>query len=107
MGPSVSPESGTKMRPTPSGFMMKGDRKSTRLNSSHSSISYAVFCLKKKIQNISYTYITLETLVPQFSAYTNTSSYGSQLTPLYQPMSPLLDYTIKTSYLGRRLTVTW
>src|SRR5689334_23584486 len=27
------------------------DRKSTRLNSSHSSISYAVFCLKKKIAN--------------------------------------------------------
>src|SRR5689334_23917302 len=26
------------------------DRKSTRLNSSHSSISYAVFCLKKKIR---------------------------------------------------------
>src|SRR5689334_23940106 len=26
----------------------KVDRKSTRLNSSHSSISYAVFCLKKK-----------------------------------------------------------
>src|SRR5689334_19172020 len=26
----------------------KADRKSTRLNSSHSSISYAVFCLKKK-----------------------------------------------------------
>src|SRR5699024_11642954 len=29
-----------------------GDRKSTRLNSSHVSISYAVFCLKKKKQNI-------------------------------------------------------
>src|SRR2546421_7904972 len=27
---------------------MKGDRKSTRLNSSHDQISYAVFCLKKK-----------------------------------------------------------
>src|SRR5690348_18051430 len=27
------------------------DRKSTRLNSSHPSISYAVFCLKKKITN--------------------------------------------------------
>src|SRR2546430_3046688 len=26
------------------------DRKSTRLNSSHSQISYAVFCLKKKIE---------------------------------------------------------
>src|SRR2546430_17260902 len=30
-------------------FMLNGrDRKSTRLNSSHSQISYAVFCLKKK-----------------------------------------------------------
>src|SRR2546430_9201151 len=28
------------------------DRKSTRLNSSHSQISYAVFCLKKKNRNI-------------------------------------------------------
>src|SRR5256885_3471663 len=28
-----------------------GDRKSTRLNSSHLVISYAVFCLKKKTQN--------------------------------------------------------
>src|SRR2546430_6941699 len=27
---------------------VKGDRKSTRLNSSYSQISYAVFCLKKK-----------------------------------------------------------
>src|SRR5436305_11113591 len=40
----------------PSGFaaffqvdsLMVGDRKSTRLNSSHVRISYAVFCLKKK-----------------------------------------------------------
>src|SRR5437868_8844557 len=30
------------------------DRKSTRLNSSHVSISYAVFCLKKKKKNITY-----------------------------------------------------
>src|SRR2546430_7973841 len=29
------------------------DRKSTRLNSSHSQISYAVFCLKKKKNNTS------------------------------------------------------
>src|SRR2546430_2977838 len=28
------------------------DRKSTRLNSSHSQISYAVFCLKKKNQDV-------------------------------------------------------
>src|SRR3989338_9555020 len=31
------------------------DRKSTRLNSSHSSISYAVFCLKKKTKIIAIT----------------------------------------------------
>src|SRR5258705_6502858 len=30
------------------GLMLTGDRKSTRLNSSHLGISYAVFCLKKK-----------------------------------------------------------
>src|SRR2546430_12863740 len=30
------------------------DRKSTRLNSSHSQISYAVFCLKKKTQSTYY-----------------------------------------------------
>src|SRR3712207_7877866 len=33
------------------------DRKSTRLNSSHANISYAVFCLKKK-HNKNLTYIT-------------------------------------------------
>src|SRR3712207_1512978 len=30
------------------------DRKSTRLNSSHANISYAVFCLKKKIHNMNH-----------------------------------------------------
>src|SRR6266513_4726622 len=35
------------------------DRKSTRLNSSHVSISYAVFCLKKK--NINFIYSILKT----------------------------------------------
>src|SRR5688572_31037739 len=34
-----------------------GDRKSTRLNSSHSQISYAVFCLKKKKKQKSPHYI--------------------------------------------------
>src|SRR2546427_4906521 len=35
--------------------MSQKDRKSTRLNSSHSQISYAVFCLKKKKKNIKTT----------------------------------------------------
>src|SRR3712207_7139535 len=34
--------------PVVAGGIGVGDRKSTRLNSSHANISYAVFCLKKK-----------------------------------------------------------
>src|SRR5258708_25825373 len=37
------------------------DRKSTRLNSSHQIISYAVFCLKKKIKNDGIHCYTLDT----------------------------------------------
>src|SRR2546430_12148941 len=37
--------------------MDAGDRKSTRLNSSHSQISYAVFCLKKK--RLLMNYVTI------------------------------------------------
>src|SRR5258707_3898885 len=39
-----------------------GDRKSTRLNSSHANISYAVFCLKKKT-----TKKTLYTTIPNIT----------------------------------------
>src|SRR5690348_18121445 len=41
---------GAEGRSLPGGeeLVRVGDRKSTRLNSSHPSISYAVFCLKKK-----------------------------------------------------------
>src|SRR3712207_7590293 len=37
--------------------MGSGDRKSTRLNSSHANISYAVFCLKKKKKITSHSII--------------------------------------------------
>src|SRR3712207_7202059 len=36
-----------------------GDRKSTRLNSSHANISYAVFCLKKKNEAVTTSSFTL------------------------------------------------
>src|SRR2546427_7080247 len=36
---------------------LSGDRKSTRLNSSHSQISYAVFCLKKKKKKKTIEYV--------------------------------------------------
>src|SRR2546428_7316899 len=39
------------------------DRKSTRLNSSHDQISYAVFCLKKKKQHVSNASDTLAAIV--------------------------------------------
>src|SRR5689334_24435157 len=47
---AVSGGGSAEIRPLPSGLIVvsQTDRKSTRLNSSHSSISYAVFCLKKK-----------------------------------------------------------
>src|SRR2546430_6801128 len=49
-------------------ILSMGDRKSTRLNSSHSQISYAVFCLKKKkslVRDIDDDSLTLAT--PKFS----------------------------------------
>src|SRR2546429_4465590 len=54
----TGPARGKSFRPTASSPYRKAtikslqkDRKSTRLNSSHGYISYAVFCLKKKKQN--------------------------------------------------------
>src|SRR2546430_4078837 len=41
---------GSKEEISSRGWLPAEDRKSTRLNSSHSQISYAVFCLKKKNQ---------------------------------------------------------
>src|SRR4051794_41690579 len=46
---AVQPVAGSATRSVP---VRAADRKSTRLNSSHPSISYAVFCLKKKNYNV-------------------------------------------------------
>src|SRR5256885_3513099 len=48
-------ERSTRTAPFDPVFRFHLDRKSTRLNSSHLVISYAVFCLKKK-KRIEYTY---------------------------------------------------
>src|SRR3712207_8906211 len=49
-GDERGPQGGRRpLRPAQQGA--PGDRKSTRLNSSHANISYAVFCLKKKISD--------------------------------------------------------
>src|SRR2546427_4584713 len=44
----AQPRPGTPRKGRPAPRVSSPDRKSTRLNSSHSQISYAVFCLKKK-----------------------------------------------------------
>src|SRR5947209_13926763 len=49
------------------------DRKSTRLNSSHANISYAVFCLKKKKKKTTYTAPTTANIT-----YNNTSNQQHQ-----------------------------
>src|SRR5690625_6623481 len=58
-GPEETPSSPKPSQPPPKpprtprrggSSVGRGDRKSTRLNSSHVAISYAVFCLKKKKQ---------------------------------------------------------
>src|SRR2546421_568115 len=52
------------------------DRKSTRLNSSHDQISYAVFCLKKKKNALSRAYTPLYTILSVCSqCYQSTCSF--------------------------------
>src|SRR3712207_7141718 len=46
---AVGPDQELVPRAPAVGEVQDADRKSTRLNSSHANISYAVFCLKKKI----------------------------------------------------------
>src|SRR3712207_8189069 len=50
---------GVSLLSQPLWSMRAQDRKSTRLNSSHANISYAVFCLKKKKK----TYINIELII--------------------------------------------
>src|SRR2546430_9020224 len=53
---------GSPLRAAPGSEVGTVDRKSTRLNSSHSQISYAVFCLKKKKKLIVFDYAIIEGL---------------------------------------------
>src|SRR5260221_10099600 len=48
---SPAPKIFSASDPPPRTWLSPPDRKSTRLNSSHTVISYAVFCLKKKKKN--------------------------------------------------------
>src|SRR3712207_4637700 len=54
-------EVGDMFRVEMAGLFVALDRKSTRLNSSHANISYAVFCLKKKKQQLDIGYVSRNT----------------------------------------------
>src|SRR5205085_8913725 len=60
---------GVKLAPLALDMVVASDRKSTRLNSSHSQISYAVFCLKKKKK------IKQNTIIKNNTCNTNKTSY--------------------------------
>src|SRR2546430_12535217 len=57
------------------GRALHADRKSTRLNSSHSQISYAVFCLKKKKNTQSHDLLRYE-----YTLYINQTLYHDHKT---------------------------
>src|SRR2546430_7042025 len=65
------------------------DRKSTRLNSSHSQISYAVFCLKKKIANSSFRSVEC----PCYNS-------SPRLLPCTAPYGLLIDTDLLTPFCG-------
>src|SRR5207249_9564140 len=65
-------------------YPVSGDRKSTRLNSSHVSISYAVFCLKKKKNNI----VSPINLTQSYSTHWNDIQSPPLPHPLHPPTPP-------------------
>src|SRR3712207_7168893 len=66
------------------------DRKSTRLNSSHANISYAVFCLKKKI---------FSTYILSFRPFRNTPKSTAPPLLNFSPPIPPLHHPILTPIL--------
>src|SRR5256886_5707695 len=81
------------------------DRKSTRLNSSHSQISYAVFCLKKKTITMSEPFTALTSSPPHSTIAT--SLHGTQQGfPHRPPPSPeRLTYRVRSARVSRRVLV--
>src|SRR2546429_6016807 len=69
--PPAFKKDGTVTAGNASGIVDGGDRKSTRLNSSHGYISYAVFCLKKKKKH------SIRKIVVTYNMYKNCTSISS------------------------------
>src|SRR5256885_6708822 len=74
--------------PAEGSFSCKRDRKSTRLNSSHLVISYAVFCLKKKKKYRTHRYRTHHELPDSHMNITLLSSQYDTLTLSHHLYTP-------------------
>src|SRR5205085_9783913 len=72
------------IRSTASSATARADRKSTRLNSSHSQISYAVFCLKKKKIKV---HADAPTYLSTYNKKNSSTSFSSYIiiSNLYKP----------------------
>src|SRR3712207_7589128 len=72
LGRDLHPYDAPPMRfidPDTASFVEALDRKSTRLNSSHANISYAVFCLKKKKQlTPTFHYLSQSAIILHFQS---------------------------------------
>src|SRR2546427_1676435 len=77
------------------------DRKSTRLNSSHSQISYAVFCLKKKKKKINTTESSLSEVIDSL----HSTKYNVLRTYLPWPRQQPAKRTRCSTYRGRNTRV--
>src|SRR5260221_944839 len=60
---SAAPSTSPSLTAADSEGLVDGDRKSTRLNSSHTVISYAVFCLKKKKKTHTWQHIDISSVL--------------------------------------------
>src|SRR2546429_1437134 len=74
----------------------RADRKSTRLNSSHGYISYAVFCLKKK-KTIKYSVILYRRANRLHVAESEMTTYSSHIQSEY--LAALRSYCIYSKHL--------
>src|SRR2546430_11162635 len=91
MSRSASHDANSMVRPDwPASPSASRDRKSTRLNSSHSQISYAVFCLKKKKTDVPRKTVTIPSFFPS-DRRTKLQSFPVDGSSYPHPMSDLLN----------------
>src|SRR5258707_1605860 len=78
--------------------LLAGDRKSTRLNSSHANISYAVFCLEKKSTRLNSSHANISYAVFCFEKKRN-RDYQPHRRPLHHE-APAVPVTLSDAHVA-------